>query len=64
MSDNDIGPSGATALANALEVNKTLQRIDLEGTLVFDNVMVGFNAPALAPGWPNPNRERNLYPQR
>ena len=43
MSANNIGPSGATALANALEVNDTLLKIDLEGTSVFDNNTGWFN---------------------
>ena len=43
MSGNDIGPSGATALANALKVNNTLQWINLGGTLVFGDNAVWFN---------------------
>ena len=43
MSDTNIGPSGATALANALQVNKTLQEINLGGTLLFGNNAVWFN---------------------
>ena len=42
MSDNDIGPSGASALANALKLNNTLQKINLYSTLVFGNNMVWF----------------------
>ena len=43
MSDNNIGPSGATDLANALKVNKTVREINLYGTLVFGDNAVWFN---------------------
>ena len=43
MSGNNIGPSGATDLANALKVNTTLREIDLAGTLVFGDNAVWLN---------------------
>ena len=43
MSGNDIGASGATALANALEINNRLRAIYLGGASVFGDNIVWFN---------------------